>query len=70
MARTKACEEKGLKAGSSGHYELISGRDLVCHNALKQVYDHIHKMRVEVRSGIFLGTTPVWGGPLVPPSET
>lgn len=46
MERAKAFEEKWLKACSSGNYELMSGSDLAGLNALNQVYDHIHKMRV------------------------
>lgn len=46
MERAKAFEEKWLKACTSGHYELMSGSDLTGLNALNQVYDHIHTMRV------------------------
>lgn len=46
MERALAFEEKWLKACSSGNYELMSGSDLAGLNALNQVYDHIHKMRV------------------------
>ncbi len=46
MDRAQAFEEKWLKACSSGNYELMSGNDLVGLNALNQVYEHIHKMRV------------------------
>ena len=67
MERAKAFEEKWLKACSSGHYELMSGSDLVGLNALNQVYDHIHKMRVvpfDLRSFSELLGSAV--GPLVP----
>lgn len=67
MERAKAFEEKWLKACSSGHYELMSGSDLLGLNALNQVYDHIHKMRVvpfDLRSfSELLGSAL---GPLVP----
>jgi hypothetical protein len=67
MERAKAFEEKWLKACSSGNYELMSGSDLTGLNALNQVYDHIHKMRVvpfDLRSFREL----VWSaiGPIVP----
>lgn len=67
MERAKAFEEKWLKACSSGHYELMSGSDLAGLNALNQVYDHIHKMRVvpfDLRSFSELVGSAL--GPLVP----
>ncbi len=67
MERAKAFEEKWLKACSSGNYELMSGSDLAGLNALNQVYDHIHKMRVvpfDLRSfGELVGSAL---GPMIP----
>ena len=67
MERAKAFEDKWLKACSSGHYELMSGSDLAGLNALNQVYDHIHKMRVvpfDLRSfGELVGAAL---GPMIP----
>ena len=67
MERAKAFEEKWLKACSSGNYELMSGSDLAGLNALNQVYDHIHKMRVvpfDLRSFSELVGSAL--GPMVP----
>lgn len=67
MERAKAFEDKWLKACSSGNYELMSGSDLAGLNALNQVYDHIHKMRVvpfDLRSfGELVGAAL---GPMIP----
>lgn len=46
MEQARAIEDKWLKACSSRHCEIMSGSDLTGLNALNQVYDHIHKMRV------------------------
>lgn len=67
MERAKAFEDKWLKACSSGNYELMSGSDLAGLNALNQVYDHIHKMRVvpfDLRSFSELVGSAL--GPMVP----
>ncbi|NGZ96077.1 MAG: hypothetical protein CV089_08115 [Nitrospira sp. WS110] len=67
MERAKAFEEKWLQACSSGNYELMSGSDLAGLNALNQVYDHLHKMRVvpfDLRSFSELVGSAL--GPLVP----
>lgn len=67
MDRAKAFEEKWLTACSSGNYELMSGSDLAGLNALNQVYDHIHKMRVvpfDLRS--FSELVGAALGPMVP----
>ena len=66
MEPAGAFEEKWLKACSSGHYELMSGSDLLGLNALNQVYDHIHQeIRVRaVRSAVILGTARFGAGPL------
>ena len=67
MERALAFEEKWLKACSSGNYELMSRSDLAGLNALNQVYDHIHAMRVvpfDLRSFSELVSSAL--GPLVP----
>ncbi len=67
MERAQAFEQKWLKACSSGNYELMSGSDLVGLNALNQVYDHIHAMRVvpfDLRSFSELVGSAL--GPMVP----
>jgi hypothetical protein len=67
MERALAFEQKWLKACSSGNYELMSGSDLAGLNALNQVYDHIHAMRVvpfDLRSFSELVGSAL--GPMVP----
>lgn len=67
MERALAFEQKWLKACSSGSYELMSGSDLAGLNALNQVYDHIHAMRVvpfDLRSFSELVGSAL--GPMVP----
>jgi hypothetical protein len=67
MERAKVFEQKWLNACSSGNYELMSGSDLAGLNALNQVYDHIHKMRVvpfDLRSFSELVGSAL--GPMVP----
>jgi hypothetical protein len=67
MERAKVFEDKWLKACSSGNYELMSGSDLAGLNALNQVYDHIHKMRIvpfDLRSFSELVGSAL--GPMVP----
>ncbi len=67
MERALAFETKWLRACSSGQYELMSGSDLAGLNALNQVYDRIHHMRVvpfDLRSfSELLGSAL---GPIVP----
>ena len=67
MERAKVFEDKWLKACSRGNYELMSGSDLSGLNAINQVYDHIHKMRVvpfDLRS--FSELVESAPGPMVP----